>query len=211
MKRFLVFLCTILLVFGVVGSSAAFYMDFEEGLGNNGGLITGIPGVTFTNSAGLDWVYADCSTGGYNAYSVDTGNEWGTGEWNMYGFVSSWLGVTGNWGRIDFADQDGTWFQTGVSTATDFWLEAYDSDNNLIDTDMTGPNLRYINGSLDMAWLRVDAPVNTTIAYVILRDSGNQWTVDNMVKRKRRKEKVRGGILSSHTFLLLMNPWENVA
>lgn len=178
-KSFLILAVAIIMLFGMASVSGAFYMNFEEGLGNDGGNIVGIPGVTFTNSADLPWVYADITTGNYNVTSVDTGATYGTARYNMYGDVAAWLGTSGSWGRIDFDDMNGTWFQTGVSTATDFWLEAYDASDNLLDTATTGPCTQW-EGCTDMVWLRVDAPSGTNIAYVILHDTGNYWEVDEM-------------------------------
>jgi len=173
MKKLLVILAIVMAV-SMTSSSWAFFMNFEEGLGNDGGQIVGIPGVTFTNSAGLPWIYGDITTNGYNTHSVNTG--YGSGSYKMYDYVFAWLGTSGNWGRIDFNDQNGTWFQTGVSTNTNFWVEAYDASNNLIASDSTGGN----TGDADMAWLRVDAPTGQKISYVKLHDSGNYWEVDNM-------------------------------
>ncbi len=163
----------------LAGSASAFFMNFEEGLGNDGGQIVGIPGVTFTNSAGLNWRYCDITTGGYNVTSVNKGVSYGTGYYNMYDYVCAWLGTSGNWGRIDFDDQNGTWFQTGVSSYSNFSVEAYDAADNLLDSASTGPCTRQ-QGYTDMVWLRVDAPVGQNISYVIVHDSGNYWEVDNM-------------------------------
>ncbi len=103
MKRLLVpFVLAIMLV--ITSASWAFYMDFEEGLGNNGAGIVGIPGVTFVNSDGLPWVYGDATTGLYNVTSVNTGSSWNGGNWNMYDSVFAWLGTTGDWGQINFDD-----------------------------------------------------------------------------------------------------------
>ena len=179
MKRLLIALLAVTATLCMVSVSAAFYMHFEEGLGNDLGNIVGIPGVTFVTSGGLPWIYSDVTTGNYNAYSVNTGQSWGTGEYNMYDKVCAWLGVLGAWGQIDFDDQNGTWFQTGVSSATDFWLEAYDASDNMIDVATTGACTQW-EGYTDMAWLRVDAPGGTNISYVKLSDSGNFWEVDNM-------------------------------
>ncbi len=172
----------VLMVVGLMSMPAfAFLMNFEEGLGNDGGLIVGIPGVTFTTGPGNEtWTYADVSTGGYNAHSVDLNLEWGSGQYNMYGYVSAWTGIVGAVGRIDFDDTNGTWFQTGVSSLGNFYLDAYDAGGNLLDTDMSPSSLRYTDGYLDMAWLRVDAPGGSTIAYVLMHDTGNFWEVDNM-------------------------------
>jgi hypothetical protein len=171
-------LCS-LVILGVIilmaTSASAFFMNFEEGLGNDGGNITGIPGVTFTNSDGLNWLYADILNGSYNAHSIDTG--YGSGSYQMYGYVSAWLGTSGNWGRIDFTDKNGTWFQTGVTSSTAFTVEAYNAADVVIATaTLAAGNLN----QPDMAWLRVDAPIGQNISYVKVHDSDNFWTVDNM-------------------------------
>lgn len=168
-------------------TSPAFFMNFEEGFGHDGEQIIGVPGVTFTNSGGLPWRYFDSNTGNYNTYSVDLGIGWNAQNYNHYGYVGAWLGVTGDWGRIDFDDQNGTWFEIGVTANTEFWLEAYDSADILLDSmslseaGWPNGNLRIEDGALDQARLRVDAPTGTNISYVMVRDSGNYWEVDNLM------------------------------
>ena len=178
MKRLLISMAVVMM-FAMASSSWAFFMNFEEGLGKDGLNIVGIPGVTFTDSAGLPWIYGDATTGNWNVTSVDTGNSWGTGRYNMYGNVFAWLGMTGDWGRIDFDDGNGTWFETGVSSASDFYLEAYDASDNLIDSDTTGICTQW-EGYTNMVFLRVDAPTGQTISYVKVHDAGNYWDVDQM-------------------------------
>jgi hypothetical protein len=178
MKRHgLVISVILVFILFLAGSASAFYMNFEEGLGKDGQPITGIPGVTFTTSEDLPWVYGDATTGSWNVKSIDTGQSWGTGSYQMYGYVFAWLGPSGSWGRINFDDQNGTWFQTGVTSLSDFYLEAYNSSGTLIDTAILAAG--NTNGS-DMAWLRVQAPSGQYISYVIMHDSGNYWLADNM-------------------------------
>jgi hypothetical protein len=174
MKRFLLFLCVLGLVIGLAGPAAAFYMNFEEGFGNDGGNIVGVPGVTFTDSGGLSWVYGDSNSGNWNTYSIDLNMGWGTQNYHHYGYVFGFLGVTGDWGRIDFDDQNGTWFQVGYCSNSTFYLEAYDASDNLIDTAVGAANLR------SFGYLRVDAPTGTNIAYVKVHDAGNYWLVDEL-------------------------------
>ncbi len=175
MKKLTFVLVLAVLTLGLSVAAQAFYMDFEEGLGNDGGLIAGVPGVTFTASSGTDWAYLDHSTGSYNTNSIDLVT--GSGAYQMYGNVAAWLGVSQDWGRIDFDDQTGTWFQVGVTSTSAFYVEAYDINDNLIDVATLASSNIY--GS-DMAFLRVDAPANNTIAWVKMHDSGNYWLADNM-------------------------------
>jgi hypothetical protein len=157
-----------------VWQANAFQMNFEEGLGNDRGLINGIPGVTFLNSVGDPWLYTDITTGNYNAHSVDLNLNYGNANYYMYGKVAAWAGEVGQGGRIDFDDQNGTWFQTGFCSYSNFYLDAYDAGGNWLDG-------AYSPGGLyQFGYLRVDAPAGSTIAYVTLHDSGNYWIVDEM-------------------------------
>lgn len=178
MKHLLIGLLAVTMTFCVVGVSSAFFMNFEGGLGNDLGQIMGIPGVTFTESGGLPWVYADATSNNWNLRSVNLNTTWGGGYYNMYDYVCAFLGTSGDWGRIDFDDQNGTWFQTGISCYYDVSLEAYDASDNLLDIATATYNL--YPDYLDMTFLRVDAPTGTNIAYVKIHDSGNYWCADNM-------------------------------
>lgn len=170
MKRLIV--CVAVAV--LAGNASAFYMGFEEALGNDHGNIVGVPGVTFTTTAGQTWQYSDTTTGGYNDYSIDLGVGHGTQNYWHYGIGVAWLGVYGNSGRIDFDDKDGTWFQTGYCSASTFIVDAYNKSGVLIDSATGGANLK------SFGYLRVDAPVGDSIAYLVMHDTGNYWIVDNM-------------------------------
>jgi hypothetical protein len=166
-------------------SSRAFFVDFEQGCGHDGAAVVGLAGVQFTNSAGHPWVYGDSNTNRYNSYSVDLNRGWGAQSFNHYGNVFAWLGENGSFGRIDFTDQNGKWFEVGVSSQSNFWVEAYNSSDQLIasksleDLGIYGGNLR-TQGFLDQTRIRVDAPVGQTISYVKVHDTGNYWEVDNL-------------------------------
>lgn len=194
----------VVIAVAIPATSSAFFMDFEEGFGFNATQIVGIPGVTFTNSADLPWVYGDSNTNLYNTYSVDLAQGWGAQNYNHYGYVWAWLGTSGNWGRIDFDDQNGTWFEVGVTAASNFWIEAYDSGDNLLDTmsladiGMGSGNLRGW-GFLDQARLRVDAPSGQNISYVLVHDGGNFWEVDQL-----RGDMEGGPVIPEPSTLLLM-------
>ena len=150
----------------------AFYMNFEEGLGRDRENIDNIPGVSFITSEGLNWIYSDILNGNYNARSIDKGL--GSGSYQIYGYVGAWLGTTGNYGIIDFSDDSGTEFTVGVTSYSNFYLEAYDTSDSLIDT--ASLNQGNLNES-DMAWLTV---TGSGIDYVKMHDSGNYWITDEM-------------------------------
>lgn len=99
----------------------------------------------------------------------------------MYGNVFAFLGIDNNAGsgRVTFLNGDGSWFQTLYCSASNFYLEAYDINGSLLDSEMGGANLRYSNGALDMGTLRVES-ASSNIAYVIMHDTGNYWLADNM-------------------------------
>lgn len=176
MKKILAILFAILLVFGMAGSSAAFFIDFEEGYGRDGQSIDDIAGVTFEVTGGYDWIYGDGSVN-WNTSSID-GAYSSTGAYQHYGNVFAFLGTDNNAGsgKIDFANNDGTWFQTGYTSSSDFHLEGYDSSGTMIASTSGGGNL----WGADMGWLRIDAPTGQFFDYVIVHDSGNYFLVDNM-------------------------------
>lgn len=163
-------------IFALTGTSHAWFLDFEWGLGHDQEYIqSGVPGLTFST----DMIYADAPGGaGYWNFSSDNGGEWGSGNYWMYGNVAA-FSTTGV-GRIDFANADGSWFTTGYSSYSDFYVEAYDINDNLIDAAMGGGNLRYVHGNeVGMDFLTVSSGSND-IAYIILHDSYNYWITDNM-------------------------------
>jgi hypothetical protein len=178
MKKILIILCAAIMVFGVAGSSLAFFIDFESGYGRNNQPIDDITGVTFEVTGGYDWIYGDSTTGSWNTNSIDLGGSWGTGYYQHYGYVFAFLGTDNNAGsgKIDFTNNDGTWFQTGYTSNSNFYLEGYDSSDNLI-ASISGPG--NYQGA-DMGFLRIDAPAGQFFDYVIVHDTGNYFLVDNM-------------------------------
>ena len=180
MRKVMTVLLAVVLAAGAWSSANAWTLNFEEGLGNNGGTVaSNIAGLQFTTTDGYDWIYADVTAGGYNA-SSDNGNVYGSGTFWMEGNVSVFLGTSQGSGRIDFLNQDGSFFSTGYCAASNFYLEAYDANGNLLDTDTGGENLRYgANDAGGMGFLSVSSGSNN-IAYVIMHDTGNLWEVDHM-------------------------------
>ena len=156
----------------------AWFLDFEWGLGHDYEQVaTDVPGLQFTTTGGYDWVYSDITTGLYNATS-DLGLVYGSGEYFMSGYVCTWLGPDADVGRIDFLNQDGSYFMTGYCSYSSFYVEAYDEFDNLIDI-ASGPANTLSQGGTGLNYLTVSSDSNN-IAYMLLHDTGNQWIADNM-------------------------------
>jgi hypothetical protein len=162
-------------IFALTGTSHAWFLDFEWGLGHDyENLQSGIPGLNFSD----DYIYADAVNGAWN-FSSDNGSEWNAANYWMFGNVAA-FSTTGV-GRIDFANADGSWFTTGYSALSDFYLEAYDINDNLLDMAYGAGNLRYVepfNGD-GMDFLTVSSASND-IAYILMHDGYNYWITDNM-------------------------------
>ena len=141
-------------------------------------------GVTFGSSTtGSPLVSRNRLLVGYNVSSWPSGNQTGSGEYWVYGEVgvTSALDGSGNDGRITFDNGDATYVEVGYTCNSTFFLEAYDINNNLLDTDSGAANLRFINSNASgPGTLRVDAPLGQFIKYVIVHDTGNFWVMDNV-------------------------------
>jgi hypothetical protein len=175
MRKFIILMAVLgILVAWQTTATAAFFIDFETGFGRNGQPIDDIAGVTFQVTGGYDWIYGDSSTGNYNTRSIDLA--YGGGGFQHYGNVFAWLGTATGSGIIDFSNDDGTWFQTGYTSASDFYLEGYDSGDTMIAWTSGGGNY----GGQDMGWLTIFAPAGMTFDYIMVHDTGNQFLVDNM-------------------------------
>jgi hypothetical protein len=164
----------LVLVLGLAGTSHAWFLDFEWGVGHDVEQVqSGIPGLSFSS----DLVYADVNVPHWN-FSSDDGSIYGAGNYWMFGQVAVWsnTGV----GRIDFANADGSYFTTGYSALSDFYLEAYDIGGNLLDAAYGGGNLRYEPPYNEdgMDFLTVSSASNN-IAYVLMHDDYNYWIIDN--------------------------------
>ncbi len=165
-------------IFALTGTSHAWFLDFEWGLGNDGGTVaTGVPGLQFTTTDGYDWMYGDITTGGYNVTS-DNGDTYLGGRYNVGGNVFTWLGTTQGSGRIDFLNQDGSFFTIGYSSASEFFLEAYDGSDNLLDV-VSGPANTQWEGYTSLGYLTVNSAA-ADIAYILVHDDGNYFGLDNM-------------------------------
>ncbi len=163
-------------------------LTMEEFVGSDGASLGSFyTGITFSaGPSAQDWIAADITTGSYNASSWPSGTSYGTGQYWIYDNASAWTGIVGSDGRIDFDNQDATFFETGYSAfssggGTALYLDAYRADGTLIDSDSGASNLRYAdsNGS-GPGTLRVDWNGVDPIAWVMIHDTGNFWTIDNM-------------------------------
>lgn len=178
MKKVIAVLIAAAMVLGFATSSQAFFIDFENGFGRDQQPIIDIPGVSFIVTGGFNWIYGDSTSNNWNTRSIDLGQSWNSGAYQHYGNVFAFLGIDNNAGsgRIDFTNNDGTWFQTGYTSSSNFYLEGYDIYGNLIASTFGAGNLY----APDMGWLRIDAPAGQYFDYVIVHDTGNYFLVDNM-------------------------------
>ncbi len=167
------------MVLALAGPSFAWNLNFEWGLGQDGqNVAAGVPGLQFTTTDGLDWKYGDATTNNYNVRN-QLGQTWGGAWFYMEDYVFTWLGTTQGSGRIDFLNQDGTFFRTGYCSASNFYLEAYDAGGNLLDSQfgLSNYTLNDQTPGIGLDYLQVSG---TNIAYVLMHDTGNQWLADNM-------------------------------
>lgn len=161
------------LMFGFNTASHAFFIDFEDG--TDGGLVNDIAGVSFQDFNGFDALYADCRAGTYNCTSDDLAYSNGNGLYHHNGNFSLWAGPQADAQGVivDFTNNDGTWFQTGYSAFSDFYVEAWLTDGSMISVS-GGANL----GAMD--FLYIEATADLYIDYIVLHDTGNFWIVDDM-------------------------------
>ena len=146
------------------------FIDFEDGA--DGAVIAStIPGVVFSTTFGIDWRYADKSTGHYNIHP------YGEQSYEI-GNVGGWLGVTGDAGRIDFTEGTATYLSLLCSTYSGLVIEGYDADDNLIATSgWADDNLH----TRTLTRLTIEAPQGGPgMKYVVMHDSGNYWIVDDI-------------------------------
>lgn len=168
------------MAFAALSSSASAYLfNFEMGVGQNGAEILSYNGVSFENDLGDPWIYAEGYL--YNCSSYPDGTSWNAGEYWINDLVGAWANENTSYGKITVDAADATYFEVGYCAGSNFYLEAYDVNDVLIDVDSGGPNRRYIEGNPNgPGRLHVDAPSGTYISYVIVHDSGNYWVIDNV-------------------------------
>lgn len=143
------------------------FIDFEDGT-DEAVIRSTIPGLEFTTTLGLDWIYGDIRTGKYNVYP------YGHQGFETNGNFFAWLGVSGDQGRIDFPKGPATYLSVLVSTESGVKIDAYDAEGNFLVTSGWAEN------NLDtrtFTRLTVEVP---GMAYVIVHDTGNYWLIDDL-------------------------------
>ena len=151
-------------IFLLAPSAFAGFIDFEDG--TDGAVIAStIDGLEFTTTMGYDWIYGDWREGYNGPYP--------NGSYYSDGNFFAWLGPNQGSGVITFTLSFATYLEIGYSSSSYVYLEAYDVNDVLLDSDMGDGNTG--TGVLD--YLRVDSP---DMAYVIVHDTGNYWLIDNL-------------------------------
>lgn len=171
-KKLSVFLFAGFLLIGMVGMASAFSIDFEDG--TDGARVNDISGVTFLNYSGFAPMYLDGRTGNYNVSDIN--GTYNHGSYFIDGNFGMWAGPEANAQgvKIDFANNDGTFFQTGYCSYSSFFIEAYLTNGSVL-TSSGGSNY-----GVGINYLSIDTLGGGFIDYVVLHDSGNYWVVDNI-------------------------------
>ena len=153
-------------------ANAQFFLNFENGV--EGNQVVDIAGVSFQDFNGFPSLYGDSRTGNYNTTSDDLG--YGTGNFHHNGNFFVWAGpqATAQGMIVDFTENDGTWFTTGYSASSTFYVDVYHTDGTFV-TFSGGANLNQ-----PMGFIAATADAGKFIDYVVLHDTGNQWLVDDM-------------------------------
>jgi hypothetical protein len=169
---------------GGTGVSQAALVTFENIPGDIQAINNFYSGITFgSSSTGSPLVTRRASTNNYNISSAPSGTVYNGGYYWIYDDVgvTSALDNSGNDGKVSFDNEDATYVTIAYCAESTFWLEAYDTNGNLLDTDSGAANLRFFNGneagpgSLTVNWDGVNY-----ISYVIVHDTGNFWVIDNL-------------------------------
>lgn len=149
------------------------YISFEGG--SDGAVIgSSIPGLSFSNTAGMPWRYGDARSGAYNApFPQDCPSFGGQCAYAVSGNLFAWMGPVQGTGRIDFTGGGATYLTAAFSTAEPLTIEAYDEGGRLVDSESLAPNAR--TGRL--AEVTVAAPA---IGYVLIRGAENRWLLDDL-------------------------------
>jgi len=135
------------------------HINFENGA-DWAPIVSQMPGVQFTTTGGYQWVYL------YQSLNYPT--YWRVGDGVAF------IGVNQGSGRIDFTQGHASYFSALVATYSGVVIEAYDSNDVLLATSGWAGNNINTN---TLTRLTVEAP---DIAYVIVHDTGNYWTIDEI-------------------------------
>lgn len=153
-------------VFAPFALSQTGFINFEEGT-DASVIRSTIPGLTFTTTAGYDWIYGDWRTHTYNG-------PYPNGAYTSNANFFAWLGPNQGSGRIDFIYGTATFLSVLTSTYSGLTLDAYDAKGNLVGN--SGWATSNINTG-NMTRLTVAAPA---ISYIIIHDTGNYWLIDDL-------------------------------
>ena len=145
------------------------YIDFENFTDGFDLSANAVGGVQFTTTNGYTWLVGDFATGKYNG-------KYPNGQYTSQGTHWAWLGENEGAGRIDFVDGPTSYFSLLTSANTPVEVDAYDSSNNLLA--VAGPVASNV-GTGTMDQLAVSSS-SKNIAYVIVHDDGNFFTVDSI-------------------------------
>ncbi|MCD4678080.1 MAG: PEP-CTERM sorting domain-containing protein [Desulfobacula sp.] len=172
MKKIIVFLCFSLTMLFTIGTASAFFIDFEDGSEANP--VNDIAGVTFEDFNGYNPIYGDTRTGNWNTHSDEYNSGGGSYHHNGWLWIFAGVNADARGVKVDFTNNDGTWFQTGYASYSTFHVEAYLTDGSVISVSGAA------NTGSPMSFLRVDATYGLFIDYVVLHDTGNYWIADDM-------------------------------
>jgi hypothetical protein len=158
----------------VPSNASAWFLDFENGV--DGNPVSGIPGISFHSFDGYPSIYGGSQTNLYHTYSDDLGIGWNDQLHHHNGYVWLWASpdATAEGVIVDFNNNDGTFFSTGYSSNSDFYVVAHMADASVVSV-LGGSNLGF-----PMQYLTVNATAGTFIDYVVLHDSGNEWLIDDV-------------------------------
>ncbi len=173
MKKILVAgLATGLMMFAMIGVANAFLINFENGV--DGARVDDIAGISFLNYGGFAPNYLDGRTGTYNVN--DANGSYDHGDYQIVGNFGIWAGMAADAQgvKIDFTNNDGTWFKTGYSANSNFFLDAYLTDGTMVQ--VSGGN----NYGGNINYLTATATAGRFIDYVVIHDTGNYWVADEM-------------------------------
>lgn len=149
------------------------FIGFEEGT-DGAVILSTIPGLTFTMTGGYDWKYIDVRTGDYNLRSLTDPSQ-NYGHYVCNGYFIAWLGVSQDSGRIDFTMGTASYFSVLVTCNTNFAVDAYDTNDNLIATSGVAAS-NYETYTFTRCTIQEPG-----MAYVICHNSGNFWGIDDLV------------------------------
>lgn len=168
------------------GAYAQTLLDLENGRGHSHAPLNEFfVGISF----GENWIFGDAEVGSWNVSSwdcsanQDTGLQWGSADYWMCDFAFA-LVRPGNRGRIEFDNADATFAQVAYCYGNNgvLNLEAYDTSGALIDSDTGVGNSRVFHGNENgPGYLRVDAPMGSSIAAIEIFDSENFYLIDNLL------------------------------